>query len=181
MGRLVDWKGVDMAIEAISRLPSAELVIIGDGPMREPWRKAAEDLHISDRVTFTGWLAQDECAPYIHSSLALVLPSIYECGGAVVLEAMASGTPVIATNWGGPADYLDSSCGFLIDPRSREAIVEGFAAAMQQLIDHPELREQLGAKGKQRVLQNFDWEKKIDRILEIYQDVLVNQNGRVQS
>jgi glycosyltransferase involved in cell wall biosynthesis len=179
MGRLVDWKGVDMAIEAISRVPNAELVIIGDGPMREPWRKAAEDLHISDRVTFTGWLPQDECAPHIHSSLALVLPSIYECGGAVVLEAMASGTPVIATNWGGPADYLDGSCGFLIDPRSREAIVEGFAAAMQQLIDHPEQRDQLGAKGKQRVLEHFDWEKKIDRVLEIYRDVLATKNGRV--
>jgi glycosyltransferase involved in cell wall biosynthesis len=177
MGRLVDWKGVDMAIEAISRLPNAELVIIGDGPMRELWRKAAEDLHISDRVTFTGWLQQDECAPYIHSSLALVLPSIYECGGAVVLEAMASGTPVIATNWGGPADYLDSSCGFLVDPSSREAIVAGFAAAMQQLIDHPELREQLGANGKQRVLQYFDWEKKIDRVLQIYRDALATKNG----
>jgi glycosyltransferase involved in cell wall biosynthesis len=177
MGRLVDWKCVDMAIEAISRMASAELVIIGDGPMRETWRKAAEDLHISDRVTFTGWLQQDECAPYIHSSLALVLPSIYECGGAVVLEAMASGTPVIATNWGGPADYLDSSCGFLVEPSSREAIVAGFAAAMQQLIDHPELRDQLGAKGKQRVLQYFDWEKKIDRVLEIYRGALATKNG----
>jgi len=177
MGRLVDWKGVDMAIEAISRLSNAELVIIGDGPMRESWRKAAEDLHISDRVTFIGWLSQNECAPHLHSSLALVLPSIYECGGAVVLEAMASAIPVIATNWGGPADYLDSSCGFLIDPCSREAIVEGFTAAMRQLIEHPELRDQLGAKGKQRALQHFDWEKKIDRVLQIYRDVLVTKNG----
>jgi glycosyltransferase involved in cell wall biosynthesis len=181
MGRLVDWKGVDMAIEAISRLAGAELVIIGDGPMREAWRKAAEDLHISDRVTFTGWLPQDECAPHIHSSLALVLPSIYECGGAVVLEAMASGTPVIATNWGGPADYLDNSCGFLIDPCSREAIVAGFAAAMQQLIDQPELRDQLGANGRLRVLQYFDWEKKIDRVLQIYRDALATQNGRIRN
>jgi glycosyltransferase involved in cell wall biosynthesis len=168
IGRLVDWKGLDMAIEALSRVPDGELIIIGEGSMRESWRQVGERLGIANRITFSGWLPQIECAPYLHSSLALVLPSIYECGGAVVLEAMASGTPVIATKWGGPADYLDSSCGFLIEPSSREAIVQGFAAAMLQLIDRPALRDELGSKGRQRVEEYFDWEKKIDRILEIY-------------
>ena len=171
IGRLVDWKGVDMAIEAIHRVPNAELTIIGDGPMREPYRQFAENLGLSSRVTFSGWLPQAECAPHLHSSLALVLPSIYECGGAVVLEAMASGIPVIATKWGGPADYLDHSCGFLIEPDSREAIVSGFADAMQRLIAAPELRSQLGTSGRQRILLHFDWEKKIDRIFEIYRQV----------
>ncbi|GGG93444.1 glycosyltransferase family 4 protein [Silvibacterium dinghuense] len=169
IGRLVDWKGLDMAIEALSRVPEGELIVIGDGAMRTAWQHFAEKLGIMDRVTFTGWLPQSECAPFLHSSLALVLPSIYECGGAVVLEAMASGVPVIATRWGGPADYLDRSCGFLVDPSSREAVVQGFAEAMRQLIAQPELRDQLGAKGRQRVEQHFDWQKKIDRILEIYQ------------
>jgi glycosyltransferase involved in cell wall biosynthesis len=168
IGRLVDWKGLDMAIEALSRVPDGELIIIGEGSMRESWRQVGERLGIANRITFSGWLPQIECAPYLHSSLALVLPSIYECGGAVVLEAMASGIPVIATKWGGPADYLDSSCGFLIEPSSREAIVQGFAAAMLQLIDRPALRDELGSKGRQRVEEYFDWEKKIDRILEIY-------------
>ncbi|MFT4111125.1 glycosyltransferase family 4 protein [Silvibacterium sp.] len=168
IGRLVDWKGLDMAIEALSRLPEGELVIIGDGNMREAWKQAGERLGISDRILFAGWLPQAECAPILHASLALVLPSIYECGGAVVLEAMASGIPVIATKWGGPADYLDSSCGFLVEPSSREAIVQGFAAAMQQLIGQPELRDRLGRNGRERVGQYFDWEKKIDLILEIY-------------
>ena len=50
---------------------------------------------------------------------ALVLPSLYECGGAVVLEAMAMGLPVIATKWGGPTDYLDEKTGILIEPTGR--------------------------------------------------------------
>jgi glycosyltransferase involved in cell wall biosynthesis len=172
LGRLVDWKALDIVIEALSSVPNAELVVIGDGPMREPSRHAAERLGVADRVTFTGFLPQAECATHLHASLGLVLPSIYECGGAVVLEAMASGIPVIATKWGGPADYLDSSCGFLIEPSSREALVQGFAAAMNKLVDNPKLGERLGASGRERVEQQFDWDKKIDRILEIYRGLL---------
>jgi len=172
LGRLVDWKAVDIAIEALASVPEAELVIIGDGPMRETWREAAWRLGVADRVNFTGFLPQAQCAPYLRVSTALVLPSIYECGGAVVLEAMASGVPVIATNWGGPADYLDPSCGFLIDPSSRKALVEGFAAAMSRLAADPGLRQRLGAAGRRRVEQQFDWNKKIERILEIYRSLL---------
>jgi glycosyltransferase involved in cell wall biosynthesis len=168
LGRLVDWKALDIAIEALSRVPEAELTIIGDGPMRETWRQTAEQLGVAERVKFTGFLPQVECAPRLRASLALVLPSIYECGGAVVLEAMASSIPVIATKWGGPVDYLDESCGFLVEPSSREAMVEGFAAAMKSLVAEPQLRDRLGAQGRQRVEQHFDWKKKIDRILEIY-------------
>ena len=54
---------------------------------------------------------------------------------------MASGIPVIATKWGGPADYLDGSCGFLVEPSSRETMVQGFAAAMSNLIVEPRLRD----------------------------------------
>jgi glycosyltransferase involved in cell wall biosynthesis len=172
MGRLVDWKALDIVIEALRLVPEAEIVIIGDGPMRELWRLAAERLGVADRVTFTGFLPQAECAPHLHASQALVLPSIYECGGAVVLEAMASSLPVIATRWGGPADYLDNSCGFLIEPSSREALVQGFAAAMNRLVGENGLRDRLGASGRERVEQQFDWDKKIDRILEIYRGLL---------
>ena len=58
MGRLVDWKALDIVIEALSLVPDAELVIIGDGPMRAPWRQTAEKLGVADRVTFTGFLPQ---------------------------------------------------------------------------------------------------------------------------
>jgi len=170
MGRLVDWKGLDMAIEALSLVPNSELTIIGDGLMRETWKQTADKLGVANRVVFTGFLPQIECAPYLQSSLALVLPSIYECGGAVVLEAMASGIPVIATKWGGPADYLDSSCGFLIEPSSRQVMVQDFAAAMSRLAAEPQLRDQLGTNGRRRVEQQFDWNKKIVRILEIYDE-----------
>jgi len=85
---------------------------------------------------------------------------------------MAMGKPVIATNWGGPADYLDPSCGVLIEPQSYSGLVDGFAGAMRQLIDSPELASAMGASGRQRALQDFDWRRKIDRIVAIYRGVI---------
>jgi glycosyltransferase involved in cell wall biosynthesis len=102
----------------------------------------------------------------------MVLPSLYECGGAVVLEAMAMARPVIATAWGGPADYLDGDTGFLISPKSRESMIAGFADAMQRLIDNPELAAHIGAAARKKLLAQFTWQMKIDRMIEIYRSVI---------
>jgi glycosyltransferase involved in cell wall biosynthesis len=168
LGRLVDWKAVDVVIRALQNVPTAVLEIIGDGPMREPWKSLAADLGMKHRIQFMGWLPQQECAARLQSAVALVLPSIYECGGAVVLEAMAMGKPAIATHWGGPADYLNASCGILIEPVSYSTMVTGFADAMQRLIDSPELAKSLGAAGRERAARNFDWQRKIEKIVRIY-------------
>ncbi len=172
IGRLVDWKAVDILLEAfqpIATKTNACLEIIGDGVLRQELEAQAVSLGLANRVKFTGWLPQQECAAKLEQAQALVLPSLFECGGAVVLEAMAMGVPVIATKWGGPADYVDATCGILIEPTSRTALVEGLTAAMRKLSEFPELRWQMGLAGQERVRQHFDWERKIDRTLEIYQ------------
>ena len=147
----------------------AELEVIGEGPMSEAWRKLAEELGLKERVHFAGWLPQVECAVRLETSLALVLPSIYECGGAVVLESMAMGKPVIATRWGGPADYLDESSGILVEPTSYQHMVDGFAEAMTKLMSSPELAKSIGAAGRKRAVRDFDWQKKIQQVISIYQ------------
>ena len=168
VGRLVDWKRLDFVLHALAVTPSAQLEIIGDGPMRSTWSALSENLGIADRVHWLGWRPQPECAAILQGATALLLPSIYECGGAVVLEAMACGIPAIATAWGGPADYLDASCGILVPASNPETIVQGFADAMSTLVADSELRSRLGAAGRNRVEEFFDWEQKIDRILELY-------------
>jgi glycosyltransferase involved in cell wall biosynthesis len=111
---------------------------------------------------------QVECAHKLKDSDVFVLPSLYECGGAVVLEAMACGLPVIATKWGGPLDYIDQSCGILVEPTSRPAFVQGLAAAMLDLATNPDRRRSMGDAGRRRAADEFDWQRKVDRILEIY-------------
>jgi len=170
IGRLVDWKCLDVVLESLRQVPDAYLEVIGDGPMRETWEHLAAELRVSSRVTFRGWLTQTDCAARLHSMSALLLPSIYECGGAVVLEAMAAGVAVIATKWGGPVDYVVRETGILIEPRSRKHLVAGFATAMCQLIAAPEKAREMGRLGQERVRRYFDWEKKIDCMIGVYQD-----------
>jgi glycosyltransferase involved in cell wall biosynthesis len=84
---------------------------------------------------------------------------------------MAAGLPVIATAWGGPLDYLDETCGILVKPQSREALISGFADGIATLAKSAPLRHQMGQAGYARASQNFNWERKIDQILELYASV----------
>lgn len=171
VGRLVDWKAVDLLLEAyqpVAAETSSILEIIGDGLLRPELEAQTARLGLTSSVVFSGWLSQKQCAVKLQQADALVLPSLRECGGAVLLEAMAMGLPVVATNWGGPADYVDSSCGILIEPTSREALVNGLTDAMLKLAQSPDLRRKMGRAGQDRVRKYFDWERKVDRIVEIY-------------
>jgi glycosyltransferase involved in cell wall biosynthesis len=140
--------------------------------MLTQWKALAAEIGVAGRIDFVGFCAQAEYARRIDDSVALILPSIYECGGTVVIEAMAMAKPVIATRWGGPEESLDATCGILVDPASPQALVAGFAAAMQRLIDSPELCRQLGAAGRKRASENYDWEKKVDAVLQLYASLL---------
>lgn len=188
VGRLIKLKGVDFLLEAFSRLKNIEssnLHIIGNGPSDVDLKEFAKEKKLlaekmddtcRGKVIFFGWKLQKECADILANSDVLVLPSLMECGGAVVLEAMAMGLPVIATNWGGPADYLDDGCGILVDPVSPAQFVDGLVAAMEKLAASPELRERLGRNGRKKILEMYDWERKVDRMMQIYDEVL-SENG----
>ena len=174
VGRLVNWKAVDLLLKAFKHLSvkmPVELEIIGDGKQRSNLKTLARRLNLTS-VNFTGFLSQSQCARKLQSADVMVLPSLYECGGAVVLEAMTMGIPVIATNWGGPADYLDESCGILVEPTTPYLFVLDLANAMMKLAKSPELRDSLGKAGRQKICDRFDWEVKVDTMLDIYQDAI---------
>jgi glycosyltransferase involved in cell wall biosynthesis len=181
LGRLVDWKAVDLLLQAFKRAAAGcpiRLLIIGDGSERARLQGLAVQLDILarertdvGRVFFVGWLTQEQCAVELRQADCLVLSSLLECGGAVVLEAMCAGKPVIATAWGGPLDYLDPGCGVLIPPDGREALIQGFADAMTRLAAAPELRREMGRRGREKVMRDFDWEVKVDRVIALYDQV----------
>jgi glycosyltransferase involved in cell wall biosynthesis len=181
MGRLVGWKAVDLLLNAFAvarRQASMHLLILGDGDERRALEQLAAELGIvgdpaatAGTVHFAGWLAQRDCAARLRSADCLVLPSLLECGGAVVLEAMSMGKPVIATAWGGPLDYLDPSCGMLVAPDSPTAIIEGLAQAMIEIAQSPSKRRLMGERGLAKVRREFDWELKVDRMLQVYRGV----------
>jgi glycosyltransferase involved in cell wall biosynthesis len=187
MGRLVDWKAVDLLLRAF-KLAAGQarirLLVIGDGVERARLESLAKELGVwsaaeagSGQVRFAGWLPQRDCAESLLDADCLVLPSILECGGAVVLEAMSMGKPVIATAWGGPLDYLDATCGVLVPPHGPQQLVEGFVQAMVRLANAPSERESMGRAGRAKVQRDYDWEIKADRMLELYQAARLPQGG----
>jgi len=176
-GRFVDWKGVDYLARAFARVAAsddgARLDLIGGGELEGAIRAAVEVPSLRDRVRLHGWLSRPEAARVVREADVFVMPSLRECGGTAILEAMALGKPVVATDWAGPSHYVDSTCGILVAPSSKEAFVDGLADAMTRLAASPELRARLGDGGRARVRQEyFDWDSKADRMLEILTEVV---------
>lgn len=188
LGRLVQLKAVDILIDAFAAArmqASISLTVVGDGPEQAALKAQAERLsllaqqaHEAGKIFFAGWQPQERAAQLLADHDGLMMPSLHDCGGAVVLEAMALGLPVAATNWGGPPDYIDAQTGLLLEPTSRQALVDQFAQAMTALATDPALRARLGDAGREKVIREFDWERKVDRILAMFEDVLAGDGSR---
>jgi glycosyltransferase involved in cell wall biosynthesis len=172
VGRLVDWKCVDIAIEAVSKTKTnAKLVIVGDGEKRAELEHFVKSNNIAD-ITFTGKVSHDEVNKYYDEADIFILPSVRECGGAVVLEAMSRGLPSIVTGWGGPKDYITEETGYMVEPKSRAYMIDEFAALIDKLSRNPDKRLELGQASISRVRDHFLWDKKVDAIIDIYQSLV---------
>ncbi len=171
LGRLVPWKGVDIVLDVFAEVkkqtPSAELWIIGDGPERSRLQKQAEALGLCGAVTFHGWKAPEECPRLLSQCDVFLYPSLFDCGGAVVLEAMSLGLAVVALNWGGPGDYLASGGGVLVEPVGRRRSVTELASAIRCLT--PNKRRELGKTAQRKIAQHYTWPAKVRQIVKIYQ------------
>jgi glycosyltransferase involved in cell wall biosynthesis len=178
MGRLIPLKCVDLLLRAFAAARNKapmRLWILGDGPERARLEQLAGELGLREGgaedagvAHFAGWLPQASCMTWLVDADCLVLPSVRECGGAVVLEAMALAKPVIAAAWGGPLDYLDASCGVLVPVSSTDELVAALEAAMVRLAASPALRRALGDAGAVKVRAEYNWKKKADQIVELY-------------
>ena len=172
VGRIIDLKMIDIAIDAVMQCKSdIQLTILGDGPLRRHLMEYAQT-NAAGKVQFMGAVPHAEINQHYDQADIFILPSVRECGGAVVLEAMARGLPVIAVNWGGPADYITQETGFLIEPKSRDYMVEEFANTIELLAHQPALRFKIGEAAIARVKQHFTWDKKIHDIIDIYHQVI---------
>jgi glycosyltransferase involved in cell wall biosynthesis len=138
-GRLLPWKGLALAIEALVVAPSWRLVLIGSGPDRERLVRLAERLGVADRVRFVSWLPQDAMWRELKAADAFLLPSLRDDAPLSCVEAEALGLPVIAFDQGGPS-VLGRFPGarFLLVPRgSRRDSARGLAAALEALKHDP--------------------------------------------
>lgn len=151
VGHLIERKGHNVAIEALPLLPPATgLVIAGAGEQREQLGRLARERGVADRVWFAGAVAQAELKWYYSAADALVLCSSREGWANVLLESMACGTPVVATNiWGTPEVVADAAAGVLMQERSAAALAQSFTALMKH---YP------SGESTRRYAEGFSWD-----------------------
>lgn len=177
VGRLVERKGVLVLLEAWARaaLPNARLVIIGGGPDRDPLEARAAGLGLTASVEFRGRVSDRELSDAYASADLFVLPAILDAKGdteglgVVLLEAMASHVPVLASAAGGITDVVvDGESGVLVPPGD----VEALAAALKRLAADAPLRARLAAKGAVRVRDEFSWDAIAEKWAAVYRDAV---------
>ncbi len=147
VGNLVPQKGVEYLLRAKNLMKSKTyLVIVGGGPLLKKLKKMVKDENIKD-VIFTG--PRRDINNIMAASDIVVLPSVSESWGIVLLEAMAMGKPIVATRVGGIPELVDEDVGILVKPRDPHAL----ASALEELLSDKEKRELLGKNGLKRAMR----------------------------
>ncbi len=181
VGRLVPYKGADMLLEAAAPLVRAgelRVQLLGDGPQRAELEALVAREQLGAGVEFSGWVDHQRVQDHLAASDLLVLPSIREFGGGVVLEAMAVGLPVAVVAYGGPRELVTEPTGFLIELGPRAQIVAQFRALFERLVADPRLIESRVEPAREHVRRHFTWEAKARKVLELYRSVLDQQPAR---
>jgi D-inositol-3-phosphate glycosyltransferase len=179
LGRLVRRKGVDDVIEAMRRLPAAELVIAGGEGEGDPdaarLREHARHAGVADRVHLIGPVSRTDVPALLRSADAVVCVPWYEPFGIVPLEAMACGRPVVASAAGGIQDtVVDQVTGLLVPPRRPDAL----AAALRELLASPTIAAAYGIAGRDRVLARYGWERVAAATEQVYGEVIAARSRR---
>ena len=181
VGRLVPYKGADMLIEAAAPLirnGQMTLEIIGDGPMYSSLKGMVSNLSLDGKVLLPGWVEHRKLQNHLVRSDLFVFPSIREFGGAVVLEAMASGLVPIVVAYGGPGELVSEETGFRIPIGPREAIISSLREVLSRIAAHPEAIDQMSTAARNRVMEAYTWEAKARNVVSIYNWVLGRSKER---
>jgi len=184
VGRLVEKKGHEYAIKAIAKIvkkhKNIKYIVAGDGPLRTNLENLALKLGIMNHVEFLGAVEQNKVLNLYQQAHIFILPSVTASNGdregqALVLqEAQATGLPVVSTLHNGiPEGVLDGKSGFLVPERDVDALAE----KLEYLIEHPEIWPKMGRYGRKFVEEHYDIKKLNKRLIEIYQNLLVDNKN----
>jgi colanic acid/amylovoran biosynthesis glycosyltransferase len=177
--RLVEKKGLLSTLSAfrrfVSHYPKSRLVIAGEGPLRDGLMQKINELSLGNQVTLTGFLSQDDLRKIYNQSHIFIHPSELAADSNQegvpnsMLEAMASGLPVVATRHGGiPEAVREGVDGILVPERDETALYE----ALLQLVRQPDLWRQLGKQASQSIAQNFEQQQQIKNLEAVYAEAI---------
>ncbi len=169
VGRLSPEKRVEWLRPLLDHFPQVRLAIVGDGPAREKLQR----LFAGTATHFTGYLRGQELAHAYAAADIFTFPSAHETLGNVVLEAMASGLPVVAAASGGPLDVVTHNHnGLLFEPDNINSLI----AQVRHLLTNPHLMQRLGQQARANAMQR-SWSQVLDGLLQDYQGVIQQANS----
>jgi len=167
IGRLVEWKGFSVLLDAIVDLkkdfPKLKFMIIGSGPLYDELGRKIETLGLQDSVSLAGSLDREITMRYVEAADVFVLNTAYEGLSHTLLEAMSVGTPIITTNVGGNPELIeDNKSGFLVKYNNKKAFVE----KIKTILNSQSIGRRVAQGAKQKV-QSFSKEKMLDDLISI--------------
>ena len=173
VGRLAFNKNLNVVISSfekvIKKIPNAKLVVIGDGPMSEEWKKIAYNIGLEDKIVFTAFVPTDKKMDFFSKCSALVLPSITEGLPTVVLESFAMSTPVILSDIPPHRDIVkDGVDGFLVASND----IEKWSEKIIYLLSNKDACRKMGLNGRSKVEKDFSSQSVINKFESLYKDVV---------
>ena len=179
VGRLAEKKGVSYLVSAMKQIvksyPDCKLVVVGDGPERAALVQQVQQLGLSGSVVFTGSISNSGLPPYYRAADVFVLPSIVDSKGdteglgVVLLEAIAAGAPVVASNVGGIPDVIiNRKTGLLVEQKSPVHLV----AAVTALLKSKSLSQKLSSAARKHIAEKYSWQKIANEFHEVFSTAL---------
>ncbi len=177
VGRLDRQKGLHDLLAAMALVirdhPEAHLLLVGEGPERPILERLMREMKLTDRVHLAGW--RSDVPELLAGGYAFVLSSLWEGMPNVILEAMAAGLPVVATEVEGTSELvIEGETGFIVPRQSPQAL----AAALKAVLADPPRAAALGQAGRRRAASEFPWEKMVARYDELYESILKESTAR---
>jgi len=173
VGSLIERKGVKFLLEAMKqihqRFPDYKLIVVGEGDQKTSLIDYVKRHGLANCVQFLGTQSQSRVGELMRQSKLLILPSIEEGQGVVLVEALASGTPCIGSNVGGIPDVISSDVGYLFEPGNSNQLAKGIL----HFIKDQDLWMETSKNARIKAQENYDWNKLTDRITKIYKTIIV--------
>lgn len=168
-GRLASEKGLPVLFESLKLLDQQgydfELTLVGDGEERKSLEELAQQMDIAGRLVFAGFASQDGVRGYLLQSDVFILPSFAEGVPVSLMEAMACGIPVIATQVGGIAELIETGETGLLVPPSDPAMLRD---AIARYLDNYDLRKKVSRLGRKKVMSDFSLDSEVDQLVRLF-------------
>ena len=172
VGNIITLKGIDLALEALRvSQTQATLDLVGDGNYLSAAQRLVKKLGLEQRTSFLGRLPREQVLALYGKYDAFIFPSLHDTGGYAVIEAMFNQLPVICLDCGGPAVALAGGGGIKVPLNSRGQVISGLAEAIRCYDTDRQRLEVDGETARKVVLNNYDWDRKGEKMNQRYQEV----------